>query len=260
MVYNVITVKETITQKVKAPELIALENLRKGGRPMDSVKRRSVKAFTLLELVIVIAIIAVLAAIIIPAIAQQTKDAKMRAANDNAQSIYNATQEFLNDLQQRNEDAKAYFGTDGVLRCAEMYPGVTMNAGAARANIPAEPSGSRKWERTTYACNQIRSTLSADFQGTWIVAVYPETYTVKYVVCTSDEAKGGDDAYTDYRGSVGASKFDYSSVKSVFSNPFTEQVGGSSNRSQEYYCNTTGVYVGQYPINAAVVGVTYTES
>ena len=225
---------------------------------MDSVKRRSVKAFTLLELVIVIAIIAVLAAIIIPAISQQTKDAKMKAANENAQSVYNATQEFLNDLQQRNEDAKSYFGSDGVLRCAEMYPGVTMNPGAARANLGS--SDLIKMAKATFACNQIRTALSPDFQGSWIVAVYPETYTVKYAVCTSDESRGGNDAYSDYRGSVGASKFDYSSVVSVFSDPFTEQFGGTSTRCQEYFCNTEGVYVGQYPINAAVIGVTYTES
>jgi len=73
----------------------------------------TIKGFTLIELIIVIAIIAVTSAIMIPNVIGQRRIAKIQAANDGAYTVYVATQDYLNNLQKRGLDAKKYFGKSG---------------------------------------------------------------------------------------------------------------------------------------------------
>ena len=57
--------------------------------------RRKLKGFTLLELIIVIAILAVLSAILIPSISDYIRTNHIQSANSQAQQVYMAAQDYL---------------------------------------------------------------------------------------------------------------------------------------------------------------------
>lgn len=61
--------------------------------------KKSQKGFTLVELVVVIAIIGVLAAILVPSMLNYVKKSRLKTANSNAKLAYNAAAEYLADLE-----------------------------------------------------------------------------------------------------------------------------------------------------------------
>ena len=85
------------------------------------MKNSNKKGFTLVELVVVIAIIGVLAAILVPSMMGYVKKSRLKTANGNAKTAYNAVAEYLADQE-----------TQGLLASA--------SEGAAKSSAEAELS------------------------------------------------------------------------------------------------------------------------
>ncbi len=213
---------------------------------MDRVKHGMLKAFTLLELIIVIAIIGILAAIIIPNTAEYMRDSKTTSANDRAQQLYMAAQDYLVNLQIKGyttADIEAIFGKDSStglgMIAFQNKAGVALGA----PEVQAAGGNSTKGQA---AGEEILEKMSGDFQGAWMIVVYPKTFTVKYAIYTEQADL-----------TVASNPYNITGVQHIGqldgANLYTS-IYGNTNKSQEYnnkYDTLGNKYIGQYPIPVA---------
>lgn len=216
---------------------------------MDKSRKGSLKAFTLLELIVVIAIVAVLTAIIIPNMATNIRDSKITTANTTAQEVYTAAQEYLISMQMQGKKADTCFGSTVIGGVTTGYIGLMSQPGTdvTSADIKLCPTGTDT-SKAADAANGIRSRLSTDFKGAWIIEIYPSTYTVKSVVFCNQPPKSGSDPFdwtaVEYVGNP-ASPHYYTSVDGDF-NAGTNT--GSQSGAIQHSSAANKQYVGQYPI------------
>ena len=156
------------------------------------MKKSNKKGFTLIELVVVIAIIGVLAAILVPSMLGYVKKSRLKTANSNAKTAYNAVSGWITDMN-----------TSGTPVALTSITGSNINC-ASKVSTPTTP--------LHYAQNEIFKALGDNdkeagvariVQMTGSGATSSQSYGVQWRKTTSDDMIG---QYPDAIPDVDAAK------------------------------------------------------
>lgn len=93
------------------------------------MKKSNKKGFTLVELVVVIAIIGVLAAILVPSMMGYVKKSRLKTANSNAKTAYNSVATWVADMETKGNPVTFGAGNGVTVDCVN---------GTATADITAD--------------------------------------------------------------------------------------------------------------------------
>lgn len=196
---------------------------------------RKLKGFTIIELMVVIAILAVLSSIGVPAALTWIRDAKIRDANEEARLLYSAVQDYLTELEIKNIDVKENSGSPDEMI---MYSCSTDDnlpnpiSGASRNTIAeygAFYSGASVNAALKGSGIDLSDALGTEFQGVWAVKFNMNTYTVIEAYWTP---------YIE-----GSDPFNPPAQKDV-----TVATTFENSSIQETYYRNNGVVIGKFPM------------
>lgn len=242
--------------------------------------RRKLKGFTLLELIVVIAILTVLLGILIPSINDYIRMNRITSANAQAQQIFMAAQDYLVSEQIKGVTTKDMTGTDSPTKlCWIMVstePGYdSNNYDTSNKTTIVDSYGIKASTATSYVNNStnegfnyryrsdgtiaypiadgIESRLDPSFEGSWVVAFYPKTFTVAYAVYNGYYKTVAEcEAAVKYVGTNNDGDASNCADK-LYSYVFTSQ-GVATVKAQESDFNhpaegvSPHIYTGQYPV------------
>ncbi len=142
------------------------------------MKNRKLKGFTLMELIIVIAIIAVLAAILAPTMSTYYRSSRLKEENTNARMIYNAAQTEMQRAAVLDRTASAPTPFSGALIIAYDRSGtITTTDGASLESALVSVAGTANETAITEFVEEVNQLVSDADQNNWIVCI--ENYVVK---------------------------------------------------------------------------------
>ncbi len=173
---------------------------------------KKLKGFTLMELIIVIAIIAVLSAIFIPSWMNWITMSKVRKQNNNARTIFNAAQTVVQDYKFRERKLN---DSDKSIGNGDFYFYWNKNSGVATGD--ATNVGDADF--MTNFTNQLNK-MYGDAPET-AYRIYVHNYMVQSVVASSGNTnrnKGSYPTKQDGRNNVDVQNFD---MESIVLNPTT---------------------------------------
>lgn len=123
------------------------------------------KGFTLIELIVVIAIIGVLAAILIPAMLGYVKKSKVTAANSSAASLYDAINTVLTELDEEGYDT-------GLIKNISYTKGQTSVTLGGTGTSTGKPSGTDFYNSIKEYFNEVNKVnFQAQCEGGICIAV-----------------------------------------------------------------------------------------
>lgn len=224
---------------------------------------RTLKAFTLLEMIVVMAIIGILASIIVPSTVDQIRTSRIESANTRAEEIYRAVQNYCTDRQIKRAPLVQKTGSTDtpafpLTAATKNKVGITFTVNSA-TSWEIKPYGASALSDATVMqkcvkgiSNYLGTTTMESLVGTaFFVYFDTDTYTVDYVLyCDQDDKSttAVNESATFVNGVASGGAM----YTQVFGKP------PSGGKSQEYDTNqylegkstATNVapYVGQYPI------------
>lgn len=192
---------------------------------------RKLKGFTIIELMVVAAILAVLCAISVPAALTWVRDSRIRDANEEARLVYSAVQDYLTELEIKNIEVKESSSSPDTMN---MYSCSTDN------NLPNPISATTPRDQVAeygafYSAASVNPALKGkglnlsgalgdSFEGVWAVKFNMNTYTVVEAYWTP--YIDGATAQTDV----------------------TAAAAFTSGSDQDAYYRANGVAIGKFPI------------
>lgn len=146
--------------------------------------QRRVKGFTLMELIIVIAIIGVLLGILMPAMSTYFRRSRIQAANANAKMVYNAAQTAVQKMMASDRTATTPSGFAGTVKISHSHAG-TMDCVIDENTFPAIDATKANVEACERVVQAVDRTVSDASQINWAVRI--ENYIVKAAVAADND-------------------------------------------------------------------------
>lgn len=142
------------------------------------MKKKNPGGFTLIELIVVIAILGVLAGILIPTMLSYVRNSRISKANANAKQVHNAISAAITDMAVSQSKFVASGSSDEVVA-------ISMREKGSANSIPYTISG--KYSGTDGYDLDLTAYVGENFTGSGVGIINPEAFAVKYAFW-SDEA------------------------------------------------------------------------
>lgn len=230
-----------------------------------SSKIRRLKAFTLVELIIVIAILTVLTLIAVPNTISMIRTSRIESANTQAKEIHTAVQNFATDMQIKNKklantasDKNGVFPQEAVgtskdkiifAACGNDSGVLVFDETLTKTLANVDMGDTLRCDKEVSIISNLEKYLGDAFEGIrdleFTAQIDINTYTVDWVVYSEQPTSDKD---------IVALVQNYQSTHKLYESCFGSATGKFT--SQEWDANhrdsTFNAYIGQYPIPYAV--------